>query len=66
MTSQDDILKRLQQQPLINVAIGVVIGLVLVSLLANLEQESVSSRRMQEVNDKSKKIKKMEAMLADL
>ncbi len=73
MSSGDNILKdilnkwdSLQQYPAFNLFIGIVIGLVFVYLLANLEQGSVSSRRMQKVEDKLKKIKKIEARLAEL
>ncbi len=63
MTNQDDILKRLQQQPLVNVAIGVVIGVVLVSLFDKKDNPGID-KRIQGVEGKLKKIQEAEAELA--
>ncbi len=58
MSNLDDTLVRLQEDPLVNVAIGVAVGLAFISLFSDKDK--------QKVNVNSKKIEELEARLAEL
>jgi uncharacterized membrane protein len=73
MSSQDNILQdilnkwdSLQQSSVFNLFIGMVIGMVVVYLLASLEDRGVSDRRVHEIESKLERIKKIETRLAEL
>lgn len=71
--SQDNILSdildkwdALQQYPAFNLSIGIVIGLVMIYLLDSLQDKGVSDRRIQDIEDKLERVKKIEAKLAEM
>jgi hypothetical protein len=66
MDSPDDILSMLKQEPLVNVGIGAVIGLALIYLFDRTNKPGTNEQRMQEAKGKLKKIKELEARLAEM
>ncbi|MEE8403660.1 MAG: hypothetical protein V3R93_07895 [Candidatus Hydrothermarchaeaceae archaeon] len=71
MDGPDDILSMLKQEPLVNVGIGAVLGLALIFLFdrknnQGTNEQQAPEERALEVKDKLKKIKKMEAKLAEM
>lgn len=73
MSTQDnvlaDVLDRwdsLQQYPAFNLFMGIVIGLVIIYLLDSLQDKGVSDGRIQEIEEKLKRVKKIEATLAGM
>lgn len=71
--SQDNILSdildkwdALQQYPAFNLSIGIVIGLVMIYLLDGLQDKGVSDGRIQEIEDKLERVKRLEARLAEM
>ncbi len=71
--SQDNILADildkwdgLQQYPAFNLFLGVVIGLVMVYLLDGLQDKGVSDGRIQEIEDKLERVKRLETRLAEM
>ena len=72
-TSQDNILAdvldkwdALQQYPAFNLFIGMVIGLSMIYLLDSLQDKSVSDERIQEIEDKLERVKRLETKLAEM
>ncbi len=64
-----DILEKwdaLQQYPAFNLFMGMVIGLVMVYLLDGLQDKGVSDGRIQEIEAKLKRVKNIEAKLAEI
>ncbi len=66
MDSPDDILSTLKQEPLVNLGIGAVIGLALIFLFDRKNKPGTNEQQIQKAKDKLKKIKKMEAKLAEM
>lgn len=57
---------RLQQYPAFNLFIGVVMGLVMIYLFDSLQDKGVSNGRVQEIEEKLERVKRLEARLTEM